>query len=529
MARLTVHGSRADRLLTLGRLALPDALRRADQPPAVAIGLALLYLAVATAGSLPLLSLLFGIDDEALRRNLLNLGISAVAALWLLAQVVLRLPVNWLLDLEPFLPLPVAYRDLYLLRLAFSLVGYWLLVLGPAALFLLATRTEGPVDFLLISGALGVTVLLLGRMAAIVTLAIDRFVESLIGVLGVFLVVVALIQAAGIVINVLGGEASLEALEATVRKAKILVALGYTPPGLLAAILDSPGQHLPNLLRLGILLVLLAATGGVEYGLLLRRYLLQPGGDRRTASPVTPLAGLLRRCGNLSPATCLALVEVECCLRAKGVRWAYAMALGYATWGSIDLLFGLMAAALLTVLMVNGVLTEKPPPSCQVWRESLSLPLGSFRIFRTPTRVPALLTVPVATLGTSGGIVIFGVAGWRPAATAAVLVTATVLLADAAFSLIRLYWPKHKTAGATEFELENLAASSVAGLSVMALFFLTIVVSRLLERPGNGFLIGFLTSGALVGTVLARHASTIRQRREIESRAHELLLGDPSH
>ena len=109
------------------------------------------------------------------------------------------------------------------------------------------------------------------------------------------------------------------------------------------------------------------------------------------------------------------------------------------------------------------------------------------------------------------------------------LVTATVLLADAAFSLIRLYWPKRKTAGATEFELENLAASSVAGLSAMALFFLTIVVSRLLERPGNGFLIGFLTSGALVGTVLARHASTIRQRREIESRAHELLLGDPSH
>ena len=527
MAKLTVPGSRADLLLTLGRLSLPDALKRGDQPPLVAIGIAVLYLLFATALTLPLLVFLFGIEDELLRRNLLNLGFCVVTVLWLLAQVVLRVPVTWLLDIERFLPLPAAYRDLYLLRMGFSLVGYWLVGLGPAALYLLATRTEGPVDLLLASGALATTVLLLGRIAAIVTLVADHLVESLVGLLGVFLVTAATLQAAGIVIDVLDGEASLETLANTVRDAEVLVALGYTPPGLLAAMLDSPTPDASNLLRLGILSLLLAATAVVECGLLLRQYLSRPGGNRRAASPVTPLARLLRRRSRLSPAACLALVEVECCLRAKGVRWAYAIALGYATWVSLDPLLSPMAAALLTVLVLNGVLTEKPPPSCQVWRESLTLPLAALRIFRAPTRVPALLTVPVATLGTGLGIVVFGSEGGRLGATALVLATAVVLLADATHSLVRLYWPKRKIGGAPELELENLVASAVATLPMMALFFLTLIISRLLERPGTGLLIASLTGGALLASVLAWRASNVRQRREIESRTHELLLRDP--
>ncbi len=288
MAVLTKPGSRADLLLTLGRLALPGALKRRDQTQVVAVGIALIYLVVATAATVPLLSLLFGIEDEPLRRNLLNLATGVATLLWLLAQVVLRLPVNWLLDIEPFLPLPAAYRDLYMLRLGFSLAGYWLIGLGPAALYLLATRPQGLVDFLLATVGLAATALLLGRLGAILILTVDRLVESTIGLVGLFILIVAAIQALRVGIGVLDGEAELEAVAASVRDAEVLVALGYTPTGLLAAIIDSPGALAPNILRLGVLLCLLAATAWIEYRLLLRQFLSRPGGDRRTASTVTP-------------------------------------------------------------------------------------------------------------------------------------------------------------------------------------------------------------------------------------------------
>lgn len=529
----TNPGSRADLLLTLARLALPDALRRGGQAPVVAVGLVVLYLVVATAASLPLLSFLFGIEDELLRRHLLNLGACVVSLLWLLAQVVLRQPVNWLLDLEPFLPLPAAYRDLYLLRLGCSLVGYWLVGLGPAALYLLATRTEGPVDILLASAALAATVLLFGRLAAILTLLVDRLVESLIGLFGLLLLTVAAVQAVRIVIDVVDGEAELEAVAASVRDAEVLAAMSYTPPGLLVAIFDTPGALAPNILQLAVLLFLLAAAAGLEYRLLLRQYLSRPGGDRRTASPVTPLAGLLRRRRQLSPATCLTLVELECCLRAKGVRWAYVICLGYATYAGVDLLLGLMTAALLAVLLLNSVRTEKPPPSCQVWRESLALPLSAFRIFRTPARVPVLLVVPVVVLATSVGLARVGSNTWPlttlAAALAAALVTALLLLADAVYSLVQLYWPKRRIGAATEPELENLGASAGATLPMAVFLFLTVFISRLLERPGNGLLIASLAASALLAAGLSWRASTVRQRREIESRARDLLLKDPAH
>ena len=140
---LTNPGSRADLLLTLARLAFPDAVRRANQPVAVAILIAVLFLAFATVATLGLLPVVFAIESDALRRNLLSLIACSVAALALLAQVALRTPVTWLLDLEDLLRLPVGFRDLYGLRFGLSTIGYWLFALGPAAAYLMVIRSGG--------------------------------------------------------------------------------------------------------------------------------------------------------------------------------------------------------------------------------------------------------------------------------------------------------------------------------------------------------------------------------------------------
>ena len=527
MATLTNPGSRVDLLLTLARLSFPDAVKRGDQTPVVAIGLALLYLVIATVSTLGLLPLLFGIEDDGLRRNLLNLSACAVVLLWILGQVVLRLPVTWLLNVEGLLPLPVGYRDLYVLRLALSLVGYWLVGLGPAATYVLAAQSGGPIHFTIAAAALVALVLLLGRVAAILTIAIDQLIESLIGLLGTLLITVGAIYGAGIAIGVLDGETEIETVADSIRESAILSGAGFTPPGLLVAILDSPAALQTNVARLGAVLILLVAAILLERRLLLRQVLSRPGGDRRPAAPVTPLARLLRHRARLSPAVSLTLVEVECAFRAKGVRWAYVVCLGFVTYASVDLYLGVLSAVVLTTILLNSVRTEKPPPSCQVWRESLTLPLTAFRIFRVPAKVPPLLAVPVALLATGVGLAHFGWSAWRLGALAAFFLSVLLLLADGTYSLVQLYWPKRKIGGASELEPENLAAGLVAQLPIVALFGLSIIVWRIAEEAHRGPLIAGISAVAiLLVAALGWRVSTARQRREIESRVHELLLRD---
>ncbi len=116
MAKFTHPGSRTDLLLTLARLALPDAVRRANQPLAAAVLFAVLFLVFATVATLGALPAIFAIESDALRKNVLVLIACFVTALALLAQVALRAPVTWLLDPEDLLRLPVGFRDLYGLR-----------------------------------------------------------------------------------------------------------------------------------------------------------------------------------------------------------------------------------------------------------------------------------------------------------------------------------------------------------------------------------------------------------------------------
>ena len=527
MATFTKRGSRLDLLLTLARLVLPDALRRGDQAPVVAIGLALLYLAIATVSTLALLPLLFGIEDEALRRNLLILCACVVTLLWLVGQVVLRLPITWLLDLEDLLQLPVGYRDLYLLRLALSLLGYWLVGLGPAAIYVLTTRSHGQVHFVSACTAMLVLVLLLGRVTAILATTIDRLVESLIGLISLFLATAGAIYGAGIGIRLLEGQTEAAMVATWIRESAILNGAEYTPPGLLVAIVHSPDATQANMVRLGALLVLLSVAILLEHRLLQRQLLTRPGGDRRTASPVTPLRRILRGVTSLSPVASLTLVEIECAFRAKGVRWAYAVFLGYAMYASVDVYLGVLSAALLTTVLLHSVRTEKPPTSSLVWRESLTLPLPAVTMFRVPSRVPPLLAVPVVTLAAAVGFMHAGWSAWQLTALAMPLTAALLLLADGVYGLVQLYWPKRGNGGTSTFEPENLAASLLATLPLGAILGLSILLWRVAAEARNGPLIASISAVAvLLVAALAWRASTVRQRREIESRAHELLLRD---
>ena len=291
MAMLTNPGSRADLLLTLARLALPDAVRRANQPVAVAIAIGLLFLLFATVATLGLLPLIFATESDTLRRNLLNLIACSVTAIGLLAQVALRAPVTWLLDLEDLLRLPVGFRDLYGLRLALSTLGYWLLVLGPVAAYLTIMRADGvagvPVTLL---GILSL-VWIFGRTAAILSLLVNRALEGALGTLAMLVIMVVCQVAIFFGVMVFFGGFDSEGVTRAIEDSTVLGSLGYTPPGLVAGIAHQPGWSASNLARLGSLFAVLGLLTLLESRLLLRACLEHPGGDRRAATGVLPLAG----------------------------------------------------------------------------------------------------------------------------------------------------------------------------------------------------------------------------------------------
>ncbi len=317
MATFTNPSSRADLLLTLARLSFPDAVRRANQPVAVAILIAVLFLVFATVATFGLLPVLFTLESDALQRNLLNLMACSATAFGLLAQVALRAPTTWLLDLDDLLRLPVGFRDLYGLRFALSTMGYWLLVLGPAGAYLTVMRSGGiagvPVTLLGIVSL----VWIFGRVVAVLSLFADRWVESALTILAMMMIM-ALCQFAILVgVMAFGGELDSEGVARAIEGSSALGGLGYTPPGLVAGIVHEPGWSASNLARLGSLFAALGVLIVLENRLLLRSYLDHPGGDRRAASGVLPLARMLRGSRRLSSLGVLTVLETECLLRAQ--------------------------------------------------------------------------------------------------------------------------------------------------------------------------------------------------------------------
>ncbi|MCY3928989.1 MAG: hypothetical protein OXG81_12010 [Acidobacteria bacterium] len=525
MATLMNPGSRVNVLLILARLALPDALRQANQQIAVTVLVAVLFLAFATAAALGLLPVLFAIESDVLRRNLLNTIACFIVAVGLLAQVALRTPVTWLLDLQDLLRLPVGFRDLYALRLALSTTGYWLFVLGPVAADLTIVRSGGvagaPVTLLAILSL----VWIFGRAAAILSLLASRWVEGLLGTLAL-LAAMTLVQMAVLAGTAgLAGELNTEGVVQAIEDSAGLGALGYTPPGLVAGIVNQPGWSAANLGRLGGLLASLGALIVLENRLLLRSYLEHPGGDRRAASRVLPLARLLRGSSRLAPAGILTVLETECLLRLKPARLVLAIAIAYAlVWLPIDagLAIGMTG---IFVVAFHGFRVEKQPPTCYVWRESLTLPLSLPEVFRASGRAPSVVIAFLVAF--IFGMTLFDWFGWPFFFVAACLLLAAILLGDAAYGLIQLHWPQRSAGPTDNPNPAKFTASLLIPQPALAPCFLCFALYTLIERERvSAATAGLVAAGTLLLAVAAAYASRRWQEHVLNSRGRELLLAD---
>ena len=546
---LTNLKTRFDRLLRLGRLLLPDAVSRVDQPLAVVIGLVVLFFAIACLAAFFLLPLLFGIEDDALRRNLLNLIACAVAVLWLIAQVVLRAPVVWLVDLEPLLPLPVGFGDLYRLRLALSIFGYWLVGLGPAAVYLVVARSGDSGGFLV--GLLGMLVLVwtLGRVGAILSLKVDHLVEGVLGSLALLLVVVALYSGIAFAIGVVvagidvGAVRTVDFVATTIRESPLLVAIGYTPPGLLVGIFDAPGWTGANLLRVGGLLAVLRALVVLERRMLLSSYLDRPGGPRRTAGKVLPLATILRKAPRLSGSGCLLLLEAECTLRLKPARWSVVICLGFGLCYSLALftpaflglggvsseliILALPFTVLLAVASLQSVRTEKPPNSCHVWRESLAFPITTLHVFRTPGKVPNALAVAFVLMITAAVLARFGSPDWLAVCVGVCLALSIVVLADAGYSLVQLNWPQRRAGTKRAVDPRRLIVCFLLPLPVSTPILIAVILFRVYDEHSDGPLIAAaVAAGVLLLAAAIGLGSRIWQQRVIEGKGAQYLVRD---
>ncbi len=527
MATFTNPGSRADLLLTLARLSFPDAVRRAIQPVAVSILIAVLFLVFATVATMGVLPVLFAIESDALRRNLLNLIACSVTALGLLAQVALRAPVTWLLDLEDLLRLPVGFRDLYGLRFGLSTIGYWLFALGPAGAYLTVMRSGGiagvPVTLL---GILSL-VWIFGRLAAILSLLAHRWVEGALGTLAM-LVIMALCQLAILVgAMAFGGELESEGVTRAIEESTVLDSLGYTPPGLVAGIVHEPGWSALNLARIASLLTILGVLIVLENRLLLGSYLDRPGGDSRGASGVLPLVRMLRGSRRLTPLGVLTVLETECLLRLKPVRLILAIMVAFAlVW--VPTFAGLaMGPAGIFALLLHEFRVAKQPPTCYVWRESLTLPLSVQRIFRAPGRAPNVVILFVVALIL--GLTALDWFGWPFFFVAACLMLAGILLGTAAYGLMQLYWPQRNAGTMNNANGAKLVASFVKVHIAAAPGFLAFILYVLYD----GQRVSPLTAGLIAAAVLllaaaSAYASRQWQARVLKARGRELLLHDPA-
>ncbi len=526
MATLTKPGSRADLLLTLARLALPDAVRRANQPVGVTILVAVLFLVFATVGTLGILPLIFAIEGDALRRNLLSLIACSVTGLALLAQAALRAPITWLLDLEDLLRLPVGFRDLYGLRFALSTIGYWIPVLGPAGLYLTVMRSDGmagmPITFL---GILSL-VWIVGRLAAILSLLTDRWVEGVLGTLAVFVIAVVVHGTILVTAMAFGGVLDSEGIIRAIEESAVLGGLGYTPPGLVAGIVHDPGPSPLNLAKLGSLFAILGVLAVLEDRLLLGSYLERPGGDRRGASRVLPLTRILRRSRRLTPMATLAALEIECLLRFKPARRVLAITAAFAfVW--VPALAGLAVGVAGAIgLVLHGFRVEKQPSTCYVWRESLGLPLTATRIFRATGRAPGVVTAFVLALIL--GLTPLDWFGWRFFLVATCLMLASALLTSAAHGLIQVYWPQ-RSAGLNN---EPNGAKFVMSFLITPMALVPAVLSPFLyilyARQGlSALAAGFIAAAVLLLAAAAAYTSRRWQARVLKARGRELLLDDP--
>ncbi|MYF94758.1 MAG: hypothetical protein F4210_04465 [Holophagales bacterium] len=496
------------------------------------IGLLVLVVAIASLASFLLLPLLFLIEDDTLRRSVLTFVFSAVALSCLTAQLLLRTPIVWLVDLRPLLTLPLGFRELYGIRFALSSCGLWLIGLGPAAAYLLVARSGGVAGFALSLLSTVAVLWILGRTIAILAIKGDQYVESVVGSLALFVVFLMVFQGIFLVANLLTGETGIDAVATAFRGSTLLEAASFTPPGMLASIFEDPGLTMKNVLRLGCLLLVLGVLALVEWKVLLTASTRRPAGQGHVASRVVPVASVLRGLRSLAPASSLTLIETECTLRFARARWLLIMCIALALSLSTGLMFSetvalaLPVSSVLSAVFLNGVRTDLPPATSQVWRESLVLPLEPFQVFRSLSRVPVILGTPVVLVVLAMAFFGAGQVDLLALSTGVCLAASGVVLADAGASLLQLYWPKRRT-------LENpwdTGFSRVVAMGLVPLPALAVILTALTlssERTVASRLAAIVALAAFLLSAALGGLSWMWQRRVIQSRGVRHFLETP--
>ncbi len=390
----------------LVRSLLIDALRRFGftKRSLGLIGLlALSSLGFGALGAILALRAVFGVEDAGTRQVLVVLTFGAASLFWLFVQVVFDRPMNFLLDLRPLLSMPIGFGALYRLRVGLSLTGLWFLCFGPAALYVVLTRSAGAGEgALLVFGGVAV-VLIHGLIGSILQHWRQRLITGWLGSMLLFGGMAAAFFLLLVLVHVADGSAGAEGAEGLASAGpegldleSLYVASWFqwvarVPSGLLALVAIEPRVTGENLMRVGALWASAIALGIVDRGLVVA---LIRGGRRSIGGGLgrtLPLAWLLRRLKRLSPACVLSLIECESVLRERSLRWPLLVGVAFMIVASGIPDVAILAVVLASTVSLNSHRAELTLPTCRVWKESFSLPTTLLSGLRAMGRVPSLI------------------------------------------------------------------------------------------------------------------------------------------
>jgi len=346
---------------------------------------------------------LLGMENVDQQSALLVLVVSTVFFGWLALQVAFGLPITFLLGVRPLRVLPVSDRYLHWCRIALSLGGVWLLVLGPAVVLLIFQVTLSPGDLLLSAAALVLAVLIQGRIIGIAELHLHRLLGSWLGFAAAVVAFVLLLglvfQGASTLLPEGAEEASMDisGLVHQVAGSPLPALLRWLPPGLLATLLAEPGVSREDLVGLAALLTWLAVLVRLERPTLFRGPPSQTVRDGQSA-PLLPLAWLMRCVSMARPAVWLALLELEAILRQGRLRLGIAMTLALCLWDYGAFEENVSLLAMVCIVFLNAHRGELAVPGLRLWRYSSALPFSLEALVQAAGRATLLLQLALTAV-----------------------------------------------------------------------------------------------------------------------------------
>ncbi len=500
---------------------------RMDRSKVLLILLVLPASAIALFLSVFVPHLLFDLEDAALRSGLVTISLCVVAGAWVFTQVFFQRPINWLLDIRPLIPLPFGFGTLYRLRLAGYLAGTWLLVLGLAVPYVAVVRSTSLVGLAALTAAICLAVVIQGQIVSILSWQRDRMVEGIMGSLLVLAVICATNYGLHVGILLKAGEASVDDILGWARESPLVQAAAWTPPGLLAGMLNDPGGKWENGIRLLGLCTYAVLIGLCDRELLRRSGFGVSSDPPRVKHPALPLRALLRRLPVLSPDGVLTLLEIESGARDRGLRTSLIIAVGYflfislvATGPNLPVLGSLTLAGVL----LTSHRGERTLPTCRLWSESFALPVTLIGALHAMGRAVSLVLIALACAALAASFVRLGWLGWLHLGYVVVHSSAAIFLADAASGWLDARWQTPPGTEGRDLRAGKLLVQNALGLGLLAPFLAGVFVFTFHEGNPGLLALGILLPIHVVLAVTAGSAFRASQQRLVASRGLDALL-----